>query len=70
MRGEYRAAAFNLADTRRASDDWFSIEFSFDLSALGNTVKGVRIWVAAVTFSPAAPSGIATISRPAILVLD
>jgi hypothetical protein len=41
-----------------------------DLSALGNTVKGVRIWVAAVTFSPAAPSGIATISRPAILVLD
>jgi hypothetical protein len=41
-----------------------------DVSALGVSLKGVRLWAAAITLDPAAPLGIATISKPIIVVLN
>jgi len=41
-----------------------------DVSALGVALQGVRLWAAAITLDPAAPFGIATISKPVIVVLN
>ena len=44
---------------------------TLDLSALGTgPLTGFRIWATAVTLNGAAPSGIQTISKPIIVVLD
>jgi hypothetical protein len=41
-----------------------------DAGPFGPAVSGLRIWAAAVTLDAAAPHGIATVSKPVILVLD
>jgi len=41
-----------------------------NLKAFGKTLSGTRIWAAAITLDPQAPFGIATISKPVVLVLD
>jgi len=41
-----------------------------DVSSLGGMLKGVRIWAAALTLHKPAPSGIATISKPIVVVLE
>ena len=41
----------------------------FNLNALGGQVKNVRVWAAAVTLDPQAPSGISQISAPLLIVL-
>lgn len=41
-----------------------------DLSAFGASLRGVRLWVAALTLDAAAPGGVATISKPNVLVLE
>ncbi len=41
-----------------------------DLRQFGNSLKGIQIWAAAVTLDAGAPSGIATISKPYVLLLE
>lgn len=41
---------------------------TLDLNPLGNAVRGVPVWIVAVTLDPQAPGGIATVTRPAIVV--
>jgi hypothetical protein len=43
---------------------------TLDLRPFREVLSGLRIWVAAVTTDLAAPSGIATISRPRVMILD
>ena len=43
---------------------------TLDLSAFGSLLQGIRIWAAAATLDPNAPGGIATVSRPVVVVLD
>jgi len=43
---------------------------TLDLGAFGSALSGLRVWAAAATFDAAAPQGIATVTRAAILVLD
>lgn len=41
-----------------------------DLGRYGKVLGGVRLWAVAVTLDPLAPFGIATVSKPMVLVLD
>lgn len=41
---------------------------TLDLNPLGNAVAGVPLWVTAVTLDPQASSGVATVTRPEIVV--
>ena len=41
-----------------------------DLRQFGNRLKGIKAWAAAATLDARAPSGIATISKPYVLVLE
>lgn len=41
-----------------------------DLGAFGKMVSGLRLWASAVTLDSNSPSGMATISKPVVLVLD
>jgi hypothetical protein len=43
---------------------------TMDLNSLGSAVKGLRVWAAALTLDPAAPSGISQVSAPLLFVLD
>lgn len=43
---------------------------TLDLRSLGAALAGVRLWFAGLTLDPNAPSGIATISKPMVIVLD
>jgi hypothetical protein len=43
---------------------------TLDLSSLGPAPAGLRLWLAAATVDPAAPTSPATISKPAIMVLE
>lgn len=56
----------NNAGTLSASGEAF---VTFNVNALGNSVRGVRIWGAAVTLDPSAPLGIGEISAPVLFVL-
>ncbi len=42
---------------------------TLNLNPLGNAVKGVRLWAAALTLDPLAPLGISQISGPLLLIL-
>ena len=41
---------------------------TLDLSRLGSIMNGARIWAATVTLDPKAPQGIATVSKPVLIV--
>jgi len=41
-----------------------------DLRPFGSALSGTLVWAAAITLDPQAPSGIATISKPIVIVLD
>ena len=43
---------------------------TMNLNSLGSAVKGLRVWAAAITLDPAAPSGISQVSAPLLFVLD
>lgn len=41
-----------------------------DLRSFGSSLSGTLVWAAAITLDPQAPAGIATISKPIVIVLD
>lgn len=43
---------------------------TLDLRSFAGALRGTRVWIAAVTHDLAAPNGIATIARPAVIVLE
>ncbi len=47
-----------------------SARATLDLRRFGSSLRGLRIWGCAMTFDPAAPGGIATVSKPVVLVLE
>jgi len=50
-------------------DPFDSATVKLNLNALGNVVKGLRVWAAAIVIDPNAPSGISQISGPMLFVL-
>ena len=42
---------------------------TLNVNSLGGSVKGLRVWVAALTLDPQAPLGISQISAPLLIVL-
>ena len=43
---------------------------TLDLSGFGSLLKGLRVWSAAIALNPAAPGGIAVVTKPYVIVLE
>ena len=63
-------AAHLLLGNHRQLDAQGRATIDFDLRKFGNMLGGTRVWLAAVTFDPMAASGIRTITKPSLIVMD
>lgn len=64
------ASAHLLQGNHKTLDAQGEATITLDLRAFGSALSDAGVWLAVVTFDPSAPSGISTISKPTLIVLD